>query len=73
MTIYTDSPQLHGGAWISLQDNNKISYQVLPDEGYADFNFFGPIEVSLNMSTDTIRRCHELFGQALDEITKGAP
>ena len=60
--------QLHGGTWVVIDDDSRISYQVDPDEQGIQFNFFGPVELCVGMSTRVMSRLRGLLGDALAEV-----
>lgn len=66
MRIDTGTP--HGGMWVTLDDNSKIHCKVEPVTGFAEFSFFGSVEVSLSMSEASLVRCRDMFTTALDNL-----
>jgi hypothetical protein len=61
-----------GGAWFDLDDSDRISYRIGPGieaAGFVDFSFIGQVELALSMSESTLRRCRDLFTEALAELS----
>jgi hypothetical protein len=58
----------HAGTWLRVSDDSRIAYQV-DEEGHSvEFSFLGPVELGVEMSEQSVRRCHEMFGEVLAEM-----
>jgi hypothetical protein len=59
---------VRGGAYLTLDEHVKVSSRTDVEARSAEFVFFGPVEVSLDMPRPAIERCRDLFVAALAEI-----
>ena len=65
--MYTESPTPEGGIWAALHDNSRISCRV-ENADSAELVVGGSVEVSLGFTEHAMRRCVEVFGQALEQM-----
>lgn len=65
--MFTDRPPHHGGTWLLVPDTSTISYRV-DGEDCAELLLDGPLEISLSLTEQGMRRCAEVLTQALDEM-----
>jgi hypothetical protein len=66
--MYTDGQPTKGGAWLAVEDDSKIVYQIDPSGETVEFVFHGPMELGVGMSAQLVRRCQDLFGEASAEM-----
>lgn len=69
-TAFVDPPRVHGGTWLTVNDDSKITYRIDPGGTTVGFVFLGPVELEVGMSADVIRRCQDLFGKASAELRR---
>lgn len=62
------SAAVRGSTWLHLEDGGRIAYRVRPDDDWATFVVFGPIEVEMTMPRSMVERCRDVFDAALHEI-----
>jgi hypothetical protein len=61
------TPRVVGGAHLTIADDSRISYRMDPD-GDVHFTVLGPMELEMLMSPTTLKRCHELFTEAVAQV-----
>ncbi|OZM70912.1 hypothetical protein CFN78_22390 [Amycolatopsis antarctica] len=60
----------NSGTWLSISEGAQVGYRVEPDGRYADFHFHGPMELEIGMPAELVRRCRDLFRDAVAEMDR---
>ena len=65
---YLNPAAVSGGAWLTVDDDSRITYRIGPGGAAVEFVFFGPMELGVGMTAKVVQRCQGLFGEALTEM-----
>lgn len=66
--MFSHPQRVRGGAWLVLEDDSEIVYRVDPGGETVELVVMGPMELGIGMSETIVRRCQDLFGEALAEM-----
>lgn len=66
--MYEHPQPVTGGAWLAVDDDSEIVYQVDQSGETVEFSFLGPMELGIGMSARLAHRCQDLFGEAVVEM-----
>jgi hypothetical protein len=65
-----DQETVRGGAYVNLLEDTRIAYRVDPDGDSVEIVAFGPIELSIGMTAEVLRRCQEVLAEASSVLRK---
>lgn len=58
-----DEP-VRGGAYVNLLEDTKFGYRIDPGGESVEIVAFGPMELSIGMTPEVLRRCQEVLAEA---------
>jgi hypothetical protein len=61
---------VRGGAYVNLLEDTRLSYRVDPDGESVEIVAFGPMELSIGMTPEVLRRCQEVLAEASGVLRK---
>ena len=61
---------VHGGAYVNLLEDTKFGYRIDPDGDGVEIVAFGPMELSIGMTAEVLRRCQEVLAEASGVLRK---
>jgi hypothetical protein len=64
-----DHEHLRGGAYLTLCDESRFGYRIDPDGEGLEIVVYGPMELSIGMTPQVLRRCQELLAEAQHAVT----
>lgn len=59
-----DQELVRGGAYVNLLEDTRITYRVDPGGDSVEIVAFGPMELSIGMTAEVLRRCQEVLAEA---------
>jgi hypothetical protein len=61
---------VRGGAYVNLLEDTKFGYRVDPGGDSVEIVAFGPMELSIGMTAEVLRRCQEVLAEASGVLRK---
>jgi hypothetical protein len=68
-----DHEPIRGGAYVNLFDDTQLRFRVDPDGDGVEIVALGPIELSIGMTPEVLRRWQELLAEAQLAISARRP